>query len=552
MTRYQYKDPVIPDPDCTWDQQKCWIRRRREQLEEHFDDFLTSREGRFYVLFGGSRAGKTSLLKTIHYQFPPKTPEPRENCRSVLVDLDTAGHLSSPKEFFKLLYTKIRGQLGVCSIDPNIVARLFQEEIKALDDFKQAFRLIVWELDPTSTRLILLLDNADILAETSFAPELFADFVKLFASPDCIRDVTSQLDIVIAGSGPLYDKLSKTRFSRQLKHWYNIKVFPEDITQALIADLPAIKNQPDLIGKIARYTGGQPYLLQYFMAQLETATLIDQSVTDDAIEQVVAACLEPRSEIESWCYDCSEAIKEQGSHPVYAALTTGQTMGWPRIKATIQERQLGDTAKLLGPAVDRALDTLVFHGLVRHDRVGKTSRYIITSELFKQWFVNNILSPEERSEITMSQQELAMTLLTSTIPILYDVLKWLWKERERDREDESTELSPPSKSPEATPAEAASRPSVSTPDALLAVLKEVDLAAKRDTLDRFASLGRQLKSRRENINLWEEELTEMPVGRERLSLRKGFRRERDEVERITQEMQEIVERLSGHQVVVAK
>ena len=142
--------------------------------------------------------------------------------------------------------------------------------------------------------------------------------------------------------------------------------------------------------------------------------------------------------------------------------------------------------------------------------------------------------------------------LTTVVLILYDALKWLWKERERDREEESTEPSPPPEVSGAAPAEAAPRPPASTPAALLAVLREGDLAVERAALDRLSSLGRQLESRRENINFYEEGLAEIPVGRERLNLRKGFRRERAEIERIAQEMQEIVERLSGHQVVVAE
>ncbi len=149
-------------------------------------------------------------------------------------------------------------------------------------------------------------------------------------------------------------------------------------------------------------------------------------------------------------------------------------------------------------------------------------------------------------------KEIAMTLLTSTVPILYDMLKWLRKERERDQQEESIEPSPPAEVLEGPPTEAAPRPPASTPAALLAVLEEVDLAAERAALDRFSSLGRQLGSRRENINLYEEELAEIPVGRERLNLRKGFRREHAEVERITHEMKEIMERLSGHEVVIAE
>jgi predicted AAA+ superfamily ATPase len=84
MTRYQCEEPVSPDFS------QPWIQRRLEQLEGHFHDFLTSREGRFYVLFGGRRAGKTSLLKTLHHQFPP---EPGGKPLSVLGDSQTTGHL---------------------------------------------------------------------------------------------------------------------------------------------------------------------------------------------------------------------------------------------------------------------------------------------------------------------------------------------------------------------------------------------------------------------------------------------------------------------------
>ncbi len=380
MTRYQ-EEPVSPALS------RPWIQRRLEQLEGRFRDFLTSKEGRFYVLFGGRRAGKTSLLQAIHQRFPP---EPGGRLLSVFIDLAIAGVLPSSKDFFRLLFDEIRRQLDVCYIDPQEDARLFQHDRSVLPDFKQAFSHITWspESKVRGARLILLLDNADRLAQASFGSELFTDLVKLFSDPTYIRHVTSQLDVIVTGGVPLYNQLLETRFPRRLKHWYNIGVLPPDAAQALIADLPAVQNQPDLIGEILRYTGGQPYLLQYFMAQLEDLTSKGQPVAGETIEQMAKACLEPRGEIVRWFYDCFQAIEQQGARAIYAALATGQAMNWPQIIATIQERQLGDTAPLLNPdAADCALDTLLFHGLVRQSQVGEMSEYVIASELFKEWFL---------------------------------------------------------------------------------------------------------------------------------------------------------------------
>jgi hypothetical protein len=542
MTRYQYDDPVSVDFSHPW------VRQRLEQLEGHFSDFLTSKEGRLYVIFGGRLAGKTSLLQIIQ-QFPPK---PGEKSLSVFIDLAVAGVISSSKDFFKLLFEEIRRQLRICYIDPEEAARLFQDDSSALPDFRRAFYYIAQPLDSKvhGARLLLLLDNADKVAQAPYSPELFTNLIRLFSDSTYIQHVTSQLDLVMAGGVSLYNQLLAARFPRKLRNWYNMDVLPPDAAQALISDLPAIRKQPDLIMKIMRYTGGQPYLLQCFMAQLETMTSLNQSLTSDAITQVVAACLETRSEIGRPFYEWLQGIKQQGARAIYTALATGETMSWPQIKAIIQERGLSDTALLLDPvAVDCALDTLLFHGLVRYDEVEGTGNYTATCELFRQWFVENVISPEERSKITMSQQEWAMSILTAAVPMLYDILKWLRKERERDREETIQSTTPAEAS--VAPPETPPRQSIGTAEAMLTVLKEVDLAAERAAIDRLKSLGRQMESRRENINFYEEELAEMPIGRERLNLRKGFGRERAEVERITHEMQEILERLSGCQVITA-
>jgi hypothetical protein len=326
----------------------------------------------------------------------------------VLIDLAISGALSSPQDFFQLLFQEIRNQLGICYIEPQEAARLFQESRLALSDFRQAFDYIVRspESKVQGNRLLLLLDNADELAQAPCAPELFTDLIRLFSDATYIRHVTSQLDVVVTGSAPLYNQLLKVDFPRKLKHWYNIEVLPEDAAQALVAELPTISSQPDLMREILRCTGRHPYLLQRFMAHLEGLTSSGQPVTTECVEQAATACLQSREEIARWFYECFKAIEGQDACPVYAALAAaGQAMTWERIERTIQEQKPGDAALFADPvAVDRALDALLFHGLIRCDQTDGTDRYVITSELFRKWFVERQVG-QDHSSLRIQLQE---------------------------------------------------------------------------------------------------------------------------------------------------
>jgi hypothetical protein len=80
-------------------------------------------------------------------------------------------------------------------------------------------------------------------------------------------------------------------------------------------------------------------------------------------------------------------------------------MTWERIERTIQEQKPGDAALFADPvAVDRALDALLFHGLIRCDQTDGTDRYVITSELFRKWFVERQVG-QDHSSLRIQLQE---------------------------------------------------------------------------------------------------------------------------------------------------
>jgi hypothetical protein len=263
--------------------------------------------------------------------------------------------------------------------------------------------LLVSAIEPRSTRIVLLLNDADALMGYPFAPVLFTHLVQLYGDLDFIRSVTAQLDTVMAGGPLLYNHLLNTRFAEEPAYWYNLEALPPEIAKLVVhKELSTIQDRPDLVDRILSNTGGHPYLLQHFTASLVALAQGGEKLTADVVERVAQDCLESLGDPLDWFQECSEAIGAQGARPIYAALLTGKAMTWPDIKAVILERQLGDLSSLRGSApVFRALDALLFHGLVRCDGDPRESRsrFTITSNLFRQWFLDNVLLPHERARV---------------------------------------------------------------------------------------------------------------------------------------------------------
>ena len=378
MSDYQYDGPIAPDFD------KPWVARRMAQLEAPFRNFLTSEDGRLYFLFGGERSGRTTLLKIIEQHAVAM----EARTLPVFVDMKMAGSLPSVEKFLQSMFDHIC--LDICYPYPRKVARFFNSREMALPDFREAFNDILRSSDTRvqGARFLFLVDNADELARVAFADELFKDIITLLSGADYINDVARYLNIVMTGGAPLYNQAVAANFPRKYKYWYNIEALPENAARALVETMPGMAASPDLAASILRLTGRQPYLLQYFMAQLDDLVGRGEPLTHAAVEQVATACLEPRSrdnEVEPWFYDCFEVIKAQGAFPIYAGLAARQSLTWPEIRDIIKLQKPDARLSPLEQA-DRALDTLLFYGLVEQ---AADEAYVVTGELFKRWFEMN-------------------------------------------------------------------------------------------------------------------------------------------------------------------
>jgi hypothetical protein len=84
-------------------------------------------------------------------------------------------------------------------------------------------------------------------------------------------------------------------------------------------------------------------------------------------------------------------------------MRTSEGMTWEQIAGDLRSRKTGAPLDLFDPAtVDRSLDVLLYHGLIH--RVDE-ERFAVSGEIFKQWFIQNVLTDEERRDVSVSPED---------------------------------------------------------------------------------------------------------------------------------------------------
>lgn len=405
MNSFSYKSPVKPDD------QSPWTLQRLEQLRRHFGgaegDFPAQREGRFYAVFGGKGSGKTSLLWAIRDKLPERSPMPVAPMEVDLADYKHA--IGSPRAFFYTIFDQLREQLDICSIPAEDLQDLHHgQDGSVILDFRRAFRAMMdWGADKIEgRRLMLLLDNADeiVAPDKRWIPDLFSKLAGLFRDPSLKRFITNYLDIVMFGGCALYDQLAKTDFAeRGLRHWMNIEILPEDVAGQFIQTASSLRDQPALVEVVYRHIGRHPLLLQYVVGQLESRHQQGEMITEDIVEQVATQLHQPRNDLSEWFRAWCEAIVAQEARDVYLSLMrTSEGMTWEQIAEDLRGRKPGGPLDLFDPAtVDRSLDVLLYHGLIH--RVEE--RFAVSGEIFKQWFIQNVLTDRERRDVSVSPED---------------------------------------------------------------------------------------------------------------------------------------------------
>lgn len=364
----------------TLDIESPWIRERLAQVERRFRNFLTSEDGRLYLLFGGARSGKTTLLKTIQTYWE----QHEEKVLPVYIDLAPAHALSTPQRFFEVMFDEMCQNHGICYPEPRKVAGFFRTREGALPDFKEAFEKIVGSSNSKvqGVRFLFLLDNADEVGP--FAGELFEDFKTLFLEPEYIQKVTRQMDIVMMGGLRFYNQMCALDFPDN-QYRYNLEVLPVEAARAFVETLPGAAAYPDSVAEVLRLTGRHPYLLRQVIGELDARLAAGEAWTPDILSMLVEEWIDLGAwdeSMEQWFIHCAKDIETHLSFSLYAHLAARQTLTQKEL-VDIARGQMQDAGAGLVARMRQAMDILMLLGLVEQPQRGT---YQITSELFRRWF----------------------------------------------------------------------------------------------------------------------------------------------------------------------
>lgn len=348
------------------------------RVAEPFRDFPAPQQGRPWVILGGRKAGKTSVLHMLAHALGnrPRTIE-TAYLVPVYITLD-APAITSREEAYQRLVTEFfstlkKEPLRLCVLQEqtvNIILRPSTTNTITINSFINAVRYLV---DTSRTardmagqvigelRLIGLLDNADDLAAAPWLSEFLSDLGALFFG-NLAMEANLRLDLVIASRGPFYDSLAAIRSWQEKSDELRVMLEPlsaADVTAWLSNEAAGLSDLA--VQAITRWCGGHPYVVRHMQQQIGRAcshrweTVDVASIDDIAREQV-----ESLPVLVDWIAELTDAAR--------AAWRMLVDVGPAGLNALQLRRQLRQSLRGAAPQeIARGVDQLLWTGIVQRD-----------------------------------------------------------------------------------------------------------------------------------------------------------------------------------------
>ena len=347
----------------------------RQSLVTEITKVICSPQPRSYIVFGGRRCGKTSLLRAIEREFLSRNSLTEQLAvLPVYIDLNYETITTRQALFETVLYELHRvvtEQLPVHLTNNT----LGLDPLNLVQGFDRAILSIMKQTTPFTLRVVMLMDESEHLFVQPWAHDLHANLRALVSNRPALRDY---LEIVMVGSSRLHQE-----YHREGSPLRNILV-RRTLRNLSVQEVERLVNEPtgdsaltEATDALWQETAGHPFLSQYIMYHLWEAGL--DHATVDRVAQIVHAFHEEecRSDFSDWCEDLGQA-----GQSVYSELTKAANDDWVPHGALLAAK-LAEPLQLL-----RSLDSLCFHGIAE---VGSPKRYRTAGRMFRRWFVSNVL-----------------------------------------------------------------------------------------------------------------------------------------------------------------
>lgn len=365
---------------------------RRLQVQEVATD-LTNATGDSLALIGGRRFGKTSFLvalRAILILQLRQAQSPQPFVFPVLVDLKSLEQRSRDGVFALMLHTFYehfhsplrRNEIGRTfdfNINQTRLAAFVQsgEESCSFLRFSDIVEEVLLRFRNTYglLRPVFLIDEIEEIIDEDWAEHLFGNLRSLVYTDKLHR----YLRFVIAGSSKIIEMREKgSPLLNMLKIVY-LGVLADEYIEEIIN---IATNVPGYISDaVLEQSGGHPFIVQYLMHYWWESRSKGTRLSIPAIVTRFRA----ESHLSRWYEDIDKA-----GLIVYKVLLDAGAEIWltrVEVKQMVKDERIRSR-------IEPALFNLCYHGFALHD--GTWSRFRVTGELFKRWFIDEIwpaLSP---------------------------------------------------------------------------------------------------------------------------------------------------------------
>ena len=325
------------------------------------------------ALFGGRRSGKTSLLRKIERDMRAGMPAP--GARRLIpwyYDPQAGYPISCADDFFLLVLEELRQVLCADDVPRAMLedtfghasrlgpVRAFEESLSLLDEaISERFRLVI------------LIDEAEALLEAPWGADLRPNLRNLLSN----SNVASSLALVMSGSTTFHTKVTeKDSPLENILTRYSLTNLSRQETLSLAQEPSKGSLSTEAAEEVWIQTGGHPCLVQFLMHEL-WYDLPEVSVAD--VQDVGTTFSDLLNHFERW----SDALPAL-AHDLYRKLIARDE---PASYATL--RRSFSTAD--GGDLQRALDALAYHGLIRLEGRGRRTKYGTAGRMYRDWYLSD-------------------------------------------------------------------------------------------------------------------------------------------------------------------
>ena len=345
----------------------------RARLLRRLGDGLTQPRPISAAIFGGRRCGKTSFLRKLERDMRSGRLV-AEGRRLIPWYYDPqAGYpIACGDDFFLLVLDELRRSLALIDLPRAAIEDVYGRASGRgpVWAFETGFRALT-ERVQGRIRLVLLIDEAETLLTAPWGGDLRPNLRNLLSN----SGIADSVALVMAGSTSFHHQVTERDSPLEnILTRYILLNLEHEHTLALAREPNGGRLPLETAEEVWRQTGGHPCLVQFILHELWYDL---EGATEEDVQDVAASFSEMVDHFERW-----NGVLSSLAHRIYRwLLERGRPSSYGAVRRAFAREDGGE--------VQRALETLAYHGLINISGRGRRTRYQIAGKMFPEWYLGD-------------------------------------------------------------------------------------------------------------------------------------------------------------------